>query len=245
MLLDIVFMTFYFIPFKFVLRRAGVKKCVIFSGKAPLNGYAYFTGEIGKKKVFIKFDTKYHLINNDVLAYKKCKNKLDKYLVKIIAFKNTGKIRYVIYEFFESTTLNNNNILENPQLISDIYKVISGINSLRLIHRDIKLDNFLIKNNKLKIIDLTLMASLDDSNKFKSFNINNKNEKKTLHTLNKKYSPPGLVWNDFYSLQLILKEVLRNKNNCVEEKTKIYIDDWIIKIEKDVKNNSYKLPINP
>jgi serine/threonine protein kinase len=243
-IIDLIFLTFYFIPFRVLLRKVGVKNPTIFTGKAPLNGYAYFTGEIGDKKVFIKFDTKYHLITNDILAYKKCKKKLGEYLVKVIAFKNTGTIQYVIYDYFDGTTLKNNNILENPQLISYVYETISAINSLRLIHRDIKLDNFLIKNEELKIIDLTLMASLDDSNLFKSFNLDNKDEAIILHTLNKSHSPPGLIWNDFYSLHLILKEIIINNNKVIEEETKTYLDGWVTRVEKDIQFNYYKLLLN-
>ena len=238
-LFDIIFMAFYFIPFKIQLRKAGVKKSAVFYGKAPLNGCAYFTGEIEQKSVFIKFDTKYHLLNNDIVSYKHCKSKLDKYLVKIVGSKVTGKIQYIIYEFFDGATLKHDDILQNPQLILDIYKIISSIKDVGLIHRDIKPDNFLLKNNKIKIIDLTLMASLDNKIKFKSFCKGDKAENKILHFLNLNYSPPGLVWNDFYSLQTILKEILGNKN--VEEATKSILEEWIVKIEKDVKGSSYQL----
>lgn len=201
----------YVIPMILKLKSVGVRDIKLFRFKNWHHGFAYFIGIYDDKKVFVKFDTKFHLLCNDKLVYEICKPYLSEEMVDILASDTDCKIEYIVYEFIEdSIELNEQILIDNPNYIEQIIYILNTISSQGIIHRDIKLDNFLVVDNKLKIIDFTFAISEN----FKDLDTSISDNCYTLEFLGMGLNPKPFVWDDYYSITQILSKIeLKSDNN--------------------------------
>ena len=197
-----------------VLKENGYENIKIFKfGKWHL-GYIYFIATKKKQEYFIKVDTKLHLLQNDVIFYNLAKKdkELQKHLIPIEEAIFKDDIQAIVFKYYkESKELDEKYVIENPHVVYYLVKILKKINSLGVIHRDIKLDNFLIIDGEIKIIDFTYANSLKFDKGFKEIEISKKNLN-ILELLGDKKNPKPFVWNDCFSLKTILNEI-SNKHN--------------------------------
>jgi serine/threonine protein kinase len=222
---NLILLVFYYFKILKILKKNNVVNIKLFNFKNWHHGYGYFTALLDNKKVFIKFDTKLLLLQNDLLVYDIANDLLKKHLVKIYHSIILDDIQIIIYEFIKGEELSEEIIIKNPDLIDKMIEIILMINNLDIVHRDIKLDNFIIVNHKIKIIDFTFANSLNIALGFKELDLSSITNCATLEFLGNGLNPKPFLWNDLYSLNKILLTLNIKKT---EKKSK----DYFIKCDK-------------
>jgi serine/threonine protein kinase len=229
---------FYYSKVVSAINTLGVDNIKIFKFTKYHHGFYYFTGTLNDQKVFVKVDTKINILVNDVLAFNIGKAHLNKYLVDVLNYKVVDSIEIVVFEFVKGVELTKEVILRQPELISDLCDVIFKINALGMIHRDVKLDNFLVYGNQLKVIDFTFANSLESDLGFKDISLNSRKNCRMLKMLGGKFKPMNYEWNDFFSLEKILQGILSDSQT---DNQKNLINKSIIKLSNNVSGNSFSI----
>jgi serine/threonine protein kinase len=233
---NIIFLVKNYIYIKKYIKKLNIKNIKIYKFRDWHNGYSYFIGYKNNIKLFIKVDTKLLLLINEVTAYDNLKHILKENLIKIEDYSENKNIQIIVYEFTTITELSESIILGNINIIDDVFSIISKINSLGIIHRDIKLDNFLYVNEKVKIIDFSFAYTLDNKIKFKELDIHLSNNYSVLKYLGHQLNPKDFEWNDFYSFISILKSI-KTTNNNIKNKLTFSIESS----NKMINGNTYRI----
>ena len=197
----------YFITRK--ITELGIKDVKVFKFTSWHDGFAFYYGLLNEKKVFVKISTKHFFLGNEVAFYDIFNSHLE--LLQILDFFEDKDIQILVLNFSESRELQEDDILNNPSILLELYKIIKTINSKECIHRDIKLNNFLIEDDKIQIIDFTFSTSFKKSKIFRELLINHKEEYKLICNLGEGLNPNIFEWNDFYSMNKIIESVLCNE----------------------------------
>ena len=189
-----------------------------FNEKNWHHGYCYFTGLYNSKKVFIKVDTKLKMLKNEQTFYETMKNKISKYLTPIEFFYEDKGLQFVLYEFLsEYKELNEELLSKNINYLDDIYNILKAMKENKVIHRDIKLNNFMVDKNHIKIIDFTFSYSLNEKSNFKELDISEKQNILILNALGMGLNPKPFQWNDCSSMIKILENTtILNTENKLE-----------------------------
>ena len=132
-----VFTIIYIIPIYIKLKKFNIKKIIFFNFLNWHNGYCYFRGIYLGKEVFIKIDTKLHLLVNDKLASDLCKDIMQDDLVDILHHSLDGKIQFVVYEFLNSNELDETILLNKLKYIDDILRILNNLSKLLVVIFDI------------------------------------------------------------------------------------------------------------
>lgn len=236
----VFFYIIYSVPIIIIFKRFNIKNINVFKFKNWHHGFAYFTGLYNEKKIFIKVDTIFHLLNNDVVAYSLCKDIQKDSLVDILFYKLEGKIQFIAYEYIDNAVeLDENILIANISYIDEIIKVLYYIADKGIIHRDIKLDNFLITNNKLKIIDFTFSNS-HTIEKFKDLDLSKSKNCFILEFLGMGLNPKPFLWDDFFSMVQILKKI-KERVNVKDVRT---FEKYIEILETNIGNYQYRAYCN-
>ena len=224
------------IPIYIKLKRNNINQISTFKFFNWRNGYCYFKAIYLEKEVFVKIDTKMHLLSNDKLVYDLCKEEMKDDLVEILHYSIDGKIQFVAYEFFNSNELDETILLNKLKYIDDILRILNNLSKLGIIHRDIKLNNFLVNGDKLKIIDFTF-ANSNANKDFKEVDVNSSYNCFLLEFLGAGLNPSPFLWDDYYSFSSILKG-LKNK---VRGSCKLKLQYYIKETEEFVGKTEYRL----
>ena len=159
-------------------------------------------------------------------------------LPKQINFLFKNNVQILITEFLESRELCSDYILETPDILLKVFNILDIINKKGYIHRDIKLNNFLLVDNELRIIDFTFSTSFLDSNNIINLDASNIDDLTILKNLGGKFKPNIFEWNDFYSMVLIIDEVILKDMTDGLRSTILNYQKLFI---KNINNNSYKI----
>ena len=200
-------------------------------------GRAYFTGYYNNQKVFIKIYSKFMVLKNELIFYSLFKNKLD--LINVLDFFSNNKMQVIIYEYVEGRHLSDNDIIKTPELLLEIFKILLTINKDGFIHRDIRKENILITNKGLRIIDFSFIINFNKNDNTFLDIAQNKKSLRLLKFLGDKLNPKDFEWNDFYSLNKIIDNLL--SNNKIDATPLRKIKKYKILFENRIKNNTYQL----
>ena len=210
------------------LRDLNVSKVKVFKFKNWHNSFAYYTGIFNGNLVFIKISTKHLFLENEKIFYDIFKSDLS--LLKVLSLSENNNTQILISEFSNEKELTEQDILDNPDRLLQIYEILKVINRKDCIHRDIKLSNFFLMDNKVRIIDFTFSTRLNHSNMFKELIFDNNEDAVVLKNLGGIYKPNIFQWNDFYSMYLILNGI-SSEDMCIEKRLEL------IKYKELFKNN--------
>ena len=205
---------FFYFSLKYYLiktsiKDSGLKNISIFKYNKWHHGFCYFIAFKKGKKVFIKVDTKFRILENEKYFYNNLEDELSPYLVKMHDFHKTKYVDFIVFDFLESSQeLNEELLLNNLRYLEEIIFILKTIKSKKIIHRDIKLDNFMIVHNKIKIIDFTFSNSFLCQSSFKELNLSSKKNYFILKGLGLGLNPKDFIWNDFISMQNIINNIL-------------------------------------
>ena len=119
----------YIIPIYIKLKKINIKKITFFNVLNWRNGYCYLIGIYKEKEVFIKVDTKMHLLINDKLTYDICKDIMKDELVEILHHSLDSRIQFIVYEFFNSRELDENILLNNMRYLDDIIRILNNLSN--------------------------------------------------------------------------------------------------------------------
>jgi serine/threonine protein kinase len=219
---------------KKILEKKGYENIEIYNYNEWHHGYAYFTAKKKEKKFFIKIDFYFKLLTNDMLAFEIADKELKEYMIKIEDFIEVNNLcQIIIFEFLEGyRKVYENDIVEDENVLEKIFNIIYLLQKNNLIHRDIKLDNFLINAlDDIKIIDFTFAIS-NKNLKFKDLKPSFRNLE-VLEFLGDGLNPAPFEWNDCCSLKQILLNISKSRkfNN---------IDKYISFLEK-MECETYKI----
>lgn len=225
---NILLYLLYYRAIKKLLIKNDYKKIQVYNFSHWHFGYAYFIGQRSNEKFFIKVDTKLCLLENDVRVYKLADKVLKKYLIKIDNYFLLDDMQIIVYDFMDETIeLTEEYLLKNESFIEEMILILNSLKKLEIIHRDIKLDNFLIANKKIKILDFTFSNSKNISLGFKEFELNMYNCR-VLAALGDGLNPQPFVWNDFYALKNILLNLEKKFNmNISKYMQELNVEDTI------------------
>ena len=92
-----------------------------------------------------------------------------------------------------------------------LVKIVDEFNSMSLIHRDIKLDNFIYDGGQIRIFDFTFMIEKSNKTKLKELDLSSRENILKLMDLGHNYKPNPLTWDEYYSLYIIFSKLLINK----------------------------------
>jgi serine/threonine protein kinase len=226
----------YIVPIYIKLKKINITKISSFNYLNWRNGYCYFKGVYLEKEVFIKVDTKMHLLINDRLTYDICKDIMKDELVEILHHSLDSRIQFIVYEFFNSIELDENILLNDMRYLDGIIRILNNLSKAGIIHRDIKLDNFLVSKDKLKVIDFTFSNS-NTHKDFKEVDVNNSYNCFLLEFLGAGLNPSPFVWDDYYSFCTILKKLEKDADDF----QKVKLNACIKEIEKFIGKTEYSI----
>ena len=202
------------------------------------HGFCYFTAYLDGKKVFVKVDTQLKILKNEKVFYDYMEKEISKYLIPTYGFHEDHSLELMLFEFLEDAQeLNDEILLNNLHYLNDIIIILKKIEEKKLIHRDIRLENFMITDNRIKIIDFTFANSLSKNSDFIDLDINNNKDYTILKALGEKLKPKKFEWNDFISLSNIIGNLLLSEN--INSKDKTTLENYLITLQEMSLNASY------
>ncbi len=233
---NIIFLILNYIHIVYKLKKLSVKNISIYKFKNWHFGYCYFIGYQDKKKIFIKIDTKVGVLENELITYNLLENDSNIRMVEVVQFVQYRKIQIVLFEFLEGRELSEEDILENSEYIGIIFNMLKTLSSNNIIHRDIKLDNFLLVDKELYIIDFCFAYHIEvnKNNVLKELPFTKLNCL-WLKNLGIGLSPKEYHWNDFYAFSSILNRLMINSE------TETTILEYKNIFTNEIKKNSYKI----
>ena len=200
------------------LKDLNVSDIKIFKFKNWHDGFAYYSGVFQGEIVFIKISTMHLFLDNEKIFYDLFKDNLS--LLKVINFFENKNIQILISEFSDEKELTEQDILDDPDRLLQIYEILKTIKHKDCIHRDVKLSNFLLKDDKVRIIDFTYSTCLNYSNRFNDLSFNKREDVIILKNLGGIFKPNIFQWNDFYSIDVVL-EALFSEDMDIDTRHKI------------------------
>lgn len=201
-----------------ILKSLNVSHISILKFKSWHAGFAYYSAIFNGNAVFIKISTKYFFLNNEKIFYDIFKEDLS--LIKVISLSKHQDIQILMSDFSNEKELTKEDILDNPDILLQIFDILKIIHNKGCIHRDVRLCNFLISDNKVRIIDFTFSTCLDYSERFNDLLIDSKQEANILKNLGGIFKPNTFIWNDFYSIDLVLHKLL-SEDMSIKKRLKV------------------------
>lgn len=194
------------------------------------HGFAFFIGHTNHKKIFLKISTKHFYLHNDFLATNILGNHIRMPKVTNYYFKNSFEA--ISFEFIEGHSLTEEILGSNPNIAHQMLGIVQKIHENKIFHRDIKLNNFIIKGDDLYVIDFTFSASIHHP--FKELNSSIKNENKIINSIGNGLNPEKQHWNDKFSINLIMQQLLKSPpKNFPSQKTIEEICESTNQIDRD------------
>lgn len=203
-----------------------------------------FTGqdELGEK-VFIKLTRLRRILKNENQAYKRLmKNDfLKSHLIEHRRYIKKGPYKALILKHSNGIVLNENWLINNINKLEILIKIVDEFKKMSLVHRDIKLDNFIYENDTIKIFDFSFMIDKTNKHKLKEIDLSNHKNVLKLIDLGVNYKPSPLKWDDYYSLHIIFKNVLRNMDKSLSLEQKKVLLQYQEECKKKMDVNTYTI----
>lgn len=203
-----------------------------------------FTGEDNQgEKVFIKLTKLKRILKNENQAYKKLiKNGfLKNHLIERRRYIKKGPYKALILKHSSGVALDENWLVNNINELGVLIKIVDEFKKLSLVHRDIKLDNFIYENDTIKIFDFSFMIDKTTRHRLKEIDLSNRKNMLKLIDLGENYKPSPFKWDDYYSLYVIFKNVLKNMGESLSLEQKKVLLQYQEECKKKINVNTYTI----
>ena len=147
----------------------------------------------------------------------------------------------MVIDFLEGETLSETWMLNNIDNLPILIKIVEEINNLFLIHRDIKLDNFIIHNNQIKIFDFTFMLQTNSETNLKELDLDQKSNLTMLMDLGDELKPSIYRWDNYYSFFIFFNKFFKKNKEKLSEEEFFLIISYIEKCKEKINSNSYSI----
>ena len=203
------------------------------------SGFIYFKAETeNKKKLFIKSRGIEESSRREYKVIKELRNVNQKYFPKEYYFKSEKDVNFIIMELVEGQRLDhliNSNEFEiklnhyKENLYNGIFNILKILHKLKIVHRDIRPQNLIIKHDGTPVlIDFQFAVDIKRI-KYKEFQIVRKNPELIIG-LGDKFAKNIFHWDDAYSVYKIF-DLLKIKNDSDFIKIKKMISKMIGRYE--------------
>ena len=203
------------------------------------SGFIYFKAETeNKKKLFIKSRGIEESSRREYKVIKELRNVNQKYFPKEYYFKSEKDVNFIIMEEVEGQRLDrliNSNEFEikpnqyKENLYNGIFNILKILHKLKIVHRDIRPQNLIIKHDGTPVlIDFQFAVDIKRI-KYKEFQIVRKNPELIIG-LGDKFAKNIFHWDDAYSVYKIF-DLLKIKNDSDFIKIKNMISKMIGRYE--------------
>lgn len=211
---SIIWYIFNYASFYKKMKSLNIVELKIFNFLQWHQGAYYFKGKNNNTDIFIKTDYEFKLLSNESKALELLNsNNYLKYKTANLLFIDSVSSEYLCTSFVKGISLRNyieenkNNELKIKNIINQMINILKEFQTLKIIHRDIRLENFIISNDTAYVIDFLFTISNIETLGFKELDLNNKNNLNILKTLGIKEYPNKLKWDDAYSLWIIFEDI--------------------------------------
>lgn len=238
---------FYFKKRKFIqefLGDYGYLKVKTFNFHKWHHGLYLFTAtDKNGEEVFIKLTKLDRLLKNENRAYKKLKSNdfLKNHVIKHKGYLKKNGYKALILKRANGVVLSEDWMLKNINLLGTLIKIVDEFNSMSLIHRDIKPDNFIYENGQIKVFDFSFMVDKTDKRKLKEIDLTDPINMLKLQDLGIHYKPEPLKWDDYYALRVIFNDLIKNKSSKISLEEKNILSQYVEECEVKIGTNSYSI----
>ena len=187
--------------------------------------YLYFVGHNNNQKFFIKSrgiedsTRKEYRIIKDLISLN------NKYFPTPYFYKLDGEKKFIVLSFIEGIRLDKLNFEDKPQNYIDNFNkgmlsILQYLHKLKIVHRDIRPQNFIIKFDGTPILIDFQFAVDVEKKKYKEYKLIRK-KPKIIATLGREYLKGRFYWDDAYSFHKIYKDLNISDYNSLQTQYKI------------------------
>ncbi len=170
--------------------------------------HSFFFGILSGQSVFIKYsDNHQGMLKHEYEMTRIAYEENPKYFIKPIFFKDVDAWGCLIFEAQKGISLDkaiSQNLLavkEKEQIIDGLYQIFKILQRVDIIHRDIKPDNFIVKDGAIKLIDFQAAVQYSKKIEAPEFERNSGG----LAGLGEEYRFADYIWDDAHSLLKVLE----------------------------------------
>ena len=191
-----------------------------------ISQFIYFTGKsIDNKKVFIKCDGIEDSVRREYRILQELRNNNTEFFPEPYYYRLNKDEKFIVTEFVEGKNLNDIDIKTQPKnfrekFYKDMLTILQILHKTDIVHRDIRPQNFIIKDDGTPIL-IDFQFAVDTNRKrYKEYKLIKKKPKK-IATLGRDYLRHRYYWDDAYSMYKIFDEIRNEDNKYLSVKSEI------------------------
>ncbi|NQX83533.1 MAG: protein kinase family protein [Mycoplasmataceae bacterium] len=184
-------------------------------------GAYYFTAIYKAQKIFIKTDFLFGLLENEFNIFQTFRTDdfFKSKIIDVVLFSKEDNFIAMNYTEGMSlkSTIENSNAVQVRMIVDGMINIIKELHEYKIVHRDIKLDNFLIVDNNIVIIDFLFAIGIGDHCNLTELSEKVANSVTILKYMNGENKEDDFLWDDMFSLKIIIENIAREKNLNLDE----------------------------
>lgn len=200
-----------------------------------MNGYG--------DSVFVKLSKIKRVIKNENKAYKKLRKNafLENHIIEHKEYIKKNGYKALVLKQANGTVLNEDWMVDNIEQAGTLIKIVDQFSAMSLVHRDVKLDNFIYDEGRIKIFDFSFMIDKSEKGKLKEIDLSSRRNMLKLMDLGNNYKPEPLKWDDYYSLYIIFVRFFKKNKNKLADEQIVMVENYIKECSKKVGSNNYTI----
>ncbi|WP_165749405.1 protein kinase family protein [Cellulophaga sp. Z1A5H] len=194
-------------------------------------------------QVFIKLTNLPRILKNENRAYKKLRKNsyLKNHLIEHKGYIKKDGYKALILKRANGVVLNEEWAYQNIDKLGDLIRIVDEFTNLSLIHRDIKLDNFIYEEGHIKVFDFSFMIDMTEDKKMKEIDLTNNENMIKLVTMGVGYKPAPLKWDDYFALYVVFKLLLNNKPSTISLEKSNLLELYLKESSDKINSNIYTI----
>lgn len=203
--------------------------------------YLFTATDKNGEEVFIKLTNLDRLLKNENRAYKKLQRNdfLKSHVIEHKGYLKKDGYKALVLKRANGIVLSEDWMVDNINQLGILVKIVDEFNSLSLVHRDIKPDNFIYEEGQIKVFDFSFMIDKTEKRKFKEIDLSRHKNLLKLEDLGIHYKPEPLKWDDYYALHVIFNTLLKNKSLKIPFEKRNILSKYAEECKGKIGTNSY------